>query len=164
MKKLYLILNIVGISALTGNTFAKEEKYITAQEAPGVVREAFQQAYTQAQNIKYEADKRDGKLVYEVEFNLRGKKWEAAYTPDGRLIETEEDIAVSELPPVVAQAVKAAYAHAKIEEVERVMNSDGTLTAYEIEIEDGKNELILLMDPNGKILKTEGENAEVVSD
>lgn len=160
MKKLSLILPLLGFAALSAIAFAGEEKYVAEKEVPKVVREAFHEAYPHAQDVKYESKTQDGKPVYEVEFNDQGKEREASYTPAGTLFETEEEIAVSDLPPAVAQAVTKAYPNAKVKEAEKVMRPDGTLSGYEVEIVPGKKDLELHLDPNGKILKTEAETEE----
>ncbi len=48
-----------------------------------------------------------------------------------------------------------AHPKARIEEAEKVMQPDGTVSGYEVEIKVGGKELELELDTSGKILTTE---------
>jgi uncharacterized membrane protein YkoI len=73
------------------------------------------------------------------------------------LLQKEEEIDRESLPGPVADAVKKAYSEAKIEEVEKLMKPDNTVTGYEVEIKSAGKEIELELDVNGNILKTENE-------
>ena len=152
-----LISTLLGLAVLSTGAIAGGEKKVTEQQVPKPVLEAFHKAYPQAQDLKYEKDSNAGKTVYEVEFKDQGIEREATYTADGTLLETEEDIKPDSLPASITESLKKAHPHATVEEAEKVMKPDGTVSGYEVEIKDGKKELEIHLDAAGKILKTETE-------
>ncbi len=95
-----------------------------------------------------------------MEFKEHGKEFEATYSAEGALIETEEEIKTAELPKAVMDAVKKAYPHATMKEAEKVLKPDGTVSGYEVDVADGKKKLELKLDTSGAIAKTENEEGE----
>jgi len=67
----------------------------------------------------------------------------------------EKEIDIKDLPKAVADAIKAKYPNAKLEEA-TVDDEDGK-TTFEVEIEEGQNELTISLSPEGKILEVEKE-------
>jgi len=156
MKTHSLILSAAALAVLS--TFASAtEKELTAKQVPQAVHEAFQKAHPAVKEAKYSEETADGKTLYEVAFKDGGKKFEASYSADGTLIETEEEIKTAELPAPVLDAVKKAHPHAAVHEAEKVTKADGT-TGYEVEIADGKKKLEIELDAAGTIVKTEAKN------
>ena len=152
MKKSVLIPALLGLAALSTVANAGEDKQLAGQQVPKAVMEAFQKAYPQAADVKYE---KEGKAAYEVEFKDQGVEREATYSADGTLLETEEDIQPDALPVAVTEAIKKAHPQATIKEAEKTMKADGTVSGYEVEIKDGAKKLEIHLDATGKILKTE---------
>ena len=66
--KTVLILTLLGLAVLSTGANAGEEKKLTEQQVPKPVLESFHKAYPHASDIKYEADRKGEKTVYEVEF------------------------------------------------------------------------------------------------
>ncbi len=155
-----LIPTLLGLAALSTGANAAGEKKLTEQQVPKPVLEAFHKAYPHASNLKYEADRKGEKTVYEIEFKDQGIKREATYAAEGTLLETEEQVKPNTLPPTVTEALKKAHSHGTVEEAEKVMKPDGTVSGYEVEIKDGTQELEIHLDAAGKILRTEAEKEE----
>jgi hypothetical protein len=63
---------------------------IKDSEVPPGVMAAFKAKYPQAQDVKWEADKENGKFYFEADFKDGGKEKEVLITPDGSSI-TEGD-------------------------------------------------------------------------
>jgi len=158
--KIVLIPALLGLAALSTCANAAEEKKITVQQVPKPVLEAFHKAYPQALDVKYEVEKDAGKTVYEVEFKEQGIKREATYAAEGTLLETEEDIKPDTLPAAITEALKKSHPQATVEEAEKVMKPDGSVSGYEVEIKDGKKEFEIRLDATGKIFKTGTEKKE----
>jgi hypothetical protein len=58
-------------------------------------------------------------------------------------------------PAHIVQIIRNDYPKAQLKEAEKILKPDGAISGYELEIEDGKKEVKLELDPSGKILKTE---------
>lgn len=63
---------------------------IKENEVPPGVMAAFKAKYPSAQDVKWEAEKEDGKFLFEADFKDGGKEKEVHITPDGVTI-TEGD-------------------------------------------------------------------------
>jgi uncharacterized membrane protein YkoI len=153
------IAALLGYAAFSSFALAGEEKELTQKEMPQAVLEAFQKAYPKAKDVKYSEEKAmDGKMAYEVEFKEAGKEFEAVYSAEGTLIETEQEIKTAELPDAIVQAIRKAHPQAMLKEAEKIMRPDGTVRGYEVEIADGQKRLELELDAGGAILETEVED------
>jgi hypothetical protein len=131
-------------------------KDISKKQVPQAVLDAFEKAYPNAKDMEYEEEQRNGKTYYEVEYQENKKQYDALYTPDGTLIEKEEEMALSEAPEAVIQAVKKEYPSGKLKKkAEKVMDAQGNLTSYEIEVKEGGKEWDVYTDVNGKIIRKE---------
>ena len=139
MKKLI----IVAIIAMLSTTA------LHATEVPEVVKKAFQQKFPTAKKVKWEKEKNND---FEASFILNDKEISAVYSIDGQLKETETEIAVSELPKSVIDALAKKDANAKIEEAEKIERSDNTII-YETEVKINKKKTELLFDSNGNEIK-----------
>jgi uncharacterized membrane protein YkoI len=144
-----------GLIAFSLSVSADEEKKLTEQQVPKDVKQAFQKAYPDAKDVKYKEEISDGKVFFEIEFKQKSKEFEALYTAEGILIETEEEIKITEIPAHIVQIIRNDYPKAQLKEAEKILKPDGAISGYELEIEDGKKEVKLELDPSGKILKTE---------
>ena len=131
-------------------------KDISKKQVPQPVLEAFQKAYPNARDMGYKEGQRDGKTYYEVEYRDNKKQYDVLYTADGTLIEKEEEVALSEVPEAVVQAVKQEYPNGKLKKIaKKVMDTQGNLTGYEIEVKEGGKEWDVYTDVNGKIIRKE---------
>jgi uncharacterized membrane protein YkoI len=157
MKNQYLIAAaLVTLPMVLGQANAGG-KELSKGQVPKAVIDAFEKAYPNAKSPEFETETFEGRAVYEVEYKENGKEYEALYSADGILVQTEEEIDVKSLPEPVVQAINKAYPEANIKEAEKLMKPDGTLTGYEVEIKTEGKKIELELDVNGKILKTEKE-------
>ena len=115
------------------------------KDLPAVVKKAFEQKFPNADDVEWDKEK-DGN--WEVEFEIGDEESTAVFTPDGKWLETETEIALDDLPAPVRSAVQGK----KIKEVARIQRADGS-TVYEVQV--GKKDLIY--DAQGKLLKEEKE-------
>jgi uncharacterized membrane protein YkoI len=157
MKNQYLIAAaLVTLPMVLGQANAGG-KELSKGQVPKAVIDAFEKAYPNAKSPEFETETFEGRAVYEVEYKENGKEYEALYSADGILVQTEEEIDVKSLPEPVVQAINKAYPEANIKEAEKLMKPDGTLTGYEVEIKTEGKKIELELDVNGKILRTEKE-------
>ncbi len=133
MKK-YLLSSAIGLFGLVG--------IAQAQSAPA--KSAFAKLHPQATGVKWE--KEDG--GYEASFKENGKSMSVVMDGQGKLKETETDIAVSELPAAVRDYVAKQMPGKKIKEAALITDAAG-MKKYEAEV-GGKD---LLFDMAGKPLK-----------
>jgi hypothetical protein len=62
---------------------------IVSSDVPQAVLTAFQQKYPSAQSVEWEAEKTEGRLAFEAEFKIDGKRKEAYFKPDGTFLKEE---------------------------------------------------------------------------
>lgn len=160
MKNQLSISIILGLVSFSSTAFAAEEKDVGKHQVPRAVHEAFQKAYPNAKEVKYKEEISEGKAAYEIEFKEKGKEIEALYSPEGVLIETEEEIKITELPEAIVQTIKKDYPKATLKEAEKTIQPDGKVSGYEVEIKEGGKEIELELDASGKILKSEAEEKD----
>lgn len=157
MKKQYLIATVLVTLPIIVNQTSAGGKELAKSQVPKAVIDAFEKAYPNAKPSEFETETFEGKAVYEVEYKENGKEYELLYSADGILVQKEEEIDVKSLPEPVAKAINEAYPKATVKEAEKLMKPDGTLTGYEVEIKTEGKKIELVLDVNGKILRTEKE-------
>jgi len=92
-------------------------------------------------------------VLYEVETDGQRAPRIVTYTPAGKLVETEQQIPVAELPVAVQDAVKKASPMGTVKLVE--LSKKGGGVVYEVEISEGGRGVEYKFDPSGRLLKTE---------
>jgi len=108
---------------------------------PEVVLAAFQQKFPNAQDVDWSKEKNG---EWEAEFEMPGSnEMSANFSADGRWLETETEIAYSELPAPVIAALQGK----KVKEAARIEKADGS-TVYEAEVKRKD----LIFDASGKML------------
>lgn len=140
MKKI-LIFSLAGI----GFTSVQAQKNMAASSVPTAAKDAFAKAHP---NVTGKWEKEGGN--YEVNFTNGGKTMSCVVTSKGSILETETDMAVSELPAPVTAYIAQHYKGVKVKEAATIVKADGT-TVYEAEIK-GKD---VMFDANGKVVKAQ---------
>ena len=155
MKTQYLMAMTLGTLLAVSGQANVGEKELNKNQVPKAVIAAFEKAFPKAKDVEFEQKTFQGKAAYEVEYKENGKEYEFLYSAEGALLQKEEEIDVAKLPKPVVEAIKNAYPKAKIEEAERLMKPDGTLTGYEVEIKTEGKKIELELDDGGKIMPIE---------
>ena len=157
MKSQYIMSAVlIAVPMIFGQASASE-KELKKDQVPKAVISAFEKAFPNAKELEFEEELFEGKTAYEVEYKRDGKEYEFLYSPEGVLLQKEEEVDVKTLPDPVIQAILKAHPKAKIKEAEKLIKPDGTVTGYEVEIKVAGKELELELDVSGKILETENE-------
>ena len=79
---------ILGISVLMLSSCATEFEIIN-DDVPSSVSTAFKAKYADVNDLEWEVEKSDGRLIYEAAFKVGGKRKEAEFKPDGTFIREE---------------------------------------------------------------------------
>jgi hypothetical protein len=127
---------------------AKPAKPAAAHAAlPAPILAAFQTAYPHATIKAAAREKENGKVVWEVESTDNGLGRDLLYTPDGSVLEVEEEVPSAQLPAPVTAAVKAQYPSARIVKGERVTR--GASVSYVLALAGASRKSVALT-PEGK--------------
>jgi hypothetical protein len=81
--------NVFTTAALLFLSSCTSEFRIIEADVPPLVLTAFQAKYPVAKDVEWEAEKTEGRLAFEAEFKIDGKRKEAYFSPDGRFLKEE---------------------------------------------------------------------------
>ncbi|GAB3348800.1 hypothetical protein GCM10027566_04520 [Arachidicoccus ginsenosidivorans] len=112
--------------------------------APQKVKDAFAKDHTGIMHPKWELE--DGN--FEGNWKVNGTDHSALYSPAGKFIMSEADIAVSKLPKSAIDYM-AKSAKKKVKEASKNVDADGIVT-YEADVKN----MAYVFDANGKFIKT----------
>ena len=143
MKTILLFL------ALSLTTFCSAQK-IKASAVPAAVKNKFAALYP---NVKSEKWEKEG-ANYEAEFDQNKSEISVLFDADGNLIETETEIAVSELPQATKDYCAKNFPGKKIHEASKIVSANGTVT-YEAEVDAD-----YIFDASGNFIKKETEEGD----
>ncbi len=141
---------IVTLIALTFVINISKAQKTKLSEIPKAVSESFKTNFPDVKGEVWEKEKE--KDNFEAEFKINTVEISATFNSDGKLIEREVKMNISELPETITEYIKKNYPDYKLSEASRIVNSDGVLS-YEAEIMKGKNTTDLLFDSNGSFLE-----------
>ena len=133
---------MVAVTGLTAAIFAQSVFLGPKTDVPTVVKEAFSKQFP---GVKAKWENEHG--TFEANFEKDGKEMSATFDATGTLLETETEVAVTELPTAAAEYVKTNY-KSGIKEAAKITDSKGVVT-YEAEV--GKKDLIF--DASGNFLR-----------
>ena len=96
----------------------------------------------------------NGKLTYEVETLKDGKSKDITLDVSGTVLEVEQEVAISSLPPAVSDAIAKAAHSGKIGKVESVTR-DGAIASYETTITSNGQRREVAFTPQGAPVKAD---------
>lgn len=140
-----LIITAVVISGVILNACSHQ---LSASKVPAEVKAAFAEKFPSATATWG----KENASEYEAEFNYNGKSASANFLKDGSWVETEMEIAMTELPAAVTAAVQNKYPGATISKVYKIDNAKSE-QMYEAEIKDGSKKKELVLKANGSVVK-----------
>jgi hypothetical protein len=115
--------------------------------APQAVMSAFKQAYPNATVLHVSRERRDGKIVYELETRDGTMRRDLIYDLEGHTLEIEEILPADSVPAAVRAGLERDLKGATILGAERVMRADTVL--YEVQARKAGRTQILTYDPEG---------------
>ena len=123
---------------------------LLAQAAvPVVVETAFAGRFPGAVYVEWE-DVKDG--IYEVDFEQDGKDMMTKFDADGNWVETEIEIAETNLPEAVWKAITTQFAGYSIDKVETESKPEREL-AYKVRLKRDDAEVKVTFSTEGEVLK-----------
>ncbi len=176
-----LFFGVAGCTTEDEGAEAKEEAKV---ELPSAAADAIKAAFPEAEIEEVEVEEEDGLTLYEVELEQDDMEMEVEVAPDGTIVEIETEIAQKDVPEAALQAIQAADADAKIEEIEKVeiraevkksqlapaaqlVKLDEAKIVYEAELEKDGKEGEITVAADGKVVepleweeKEKGEHEE----
>ena len=124
---------------------AQEQKTINV---PAKVKTEFAKLYPNVKDVQWEME--DGK--YEGKFNYNNQSMSVQITPEGKLVQKETYLKISELPKAVQDYLAKNYAGTDFEKASKKTDAKGVLF-YQAETKDKT----LLFDAKGNFIKEEKE-------
>ena len=100
---------------------------------PVSVTKAFESKFKTSTNVKWG---KEGKTEWEATFSFEGNRLSANFAEDGKWLETEKQIKITDLPKLVGEAINSQYPGWTIIEADRTETAKhGTI--YEADLKKG---------------------------
>jgi len=134
-----------------------------ARRLPPKAAKAVKKAFPNAKIVDTELENENGVKLYEVTVVDDDRRFEVTVSPQGTLVEIENDVPVKDLPGPVVKTVAKHAKGGRITEAEKVearavvkagklVKLDKPRTFYEIEVRKGGKELEINVLPDGTLL------------
>jgi hypothetical protein len=153
-----LAIIMVAAFAVCGTAQSKDE---AKTDIPEAILKAFQGQYPDAKITGFEKEADDSTTVFEIECTDGDTEKNVVLSAEGKIIQVEQEIAVTSLPESCTKAVMSAFKGAKIEEAEMI--SRDSVVEYEVVLVVGEKEIEALISADGTIVES-GEIADVDED
>jgi uncharacterized membrane protein YkoI len=143
MKRMLIVvaIGLVGLGAA--------DKKIQMKDLPQPVQKAVQQEEAKgAKIVGLASEVEAGKTMYEVETTVNGHTRDLLFDASGKLVETEEETPISEVPGAVKAALEARGKVLKVETLTK-----GSIVTYEAQVEKNGKKSEVEVDANGKTPK-----------
>ena len=142
----------IGVATLMMTSVLKaEEKTIKRSDLPTSVEKTVAEQTTGATVKGFTKEVENGKTVYEVELTVNGHGKDIAMDAQGNIIEIEEEVDITTLPPAVKEGLTKAAGKGTISKVES-LTKKGKLVAYEAVVKTGSKNSEIQVGPDGKKL------------
>ncbi len=152
MKITSLSAVAVAAAALTIVVAASaHEKSIKLKDLPEAVRKTALEQSKGGRIIGLSVDVEDGKTVYEAELKLGARRLDVSIDQAGALLESEERVALAELPAPVKAGLEKAAGKGKITMVEAI-SKNGAVAEYEAQVRAGARRFDVKVAPDGGAL------------
>lgn len=137
MKKSVMMIALIMFSFAS---FAQKTK---EQNVPQVIKNALHEKFPNAKEVKWDKEESN----YEASFKNNKVDNSILFNANGKIIETEIAITVSQLPKKALQYLNANFKNQKVKEAAKIITAKGNLI-YEAEIKDKD----LFFDENGNFI------------
>ena len=147
-RAVQLLVSIV--VAITIPVLAREKKIQRADLPPAVEKTVA--AQSQGAEIKgFSTEKENGQTLYEVDLIVDGHSKDVSMSPEGAVVEVEEQVTLEALPPAVQAGLRARAGKGKIVKIES-LTKRGTLIAFEAQVVAHGRKSEVQVGPDGKPL------------
>jgi hypothetical protein len=130
------------------------EMSIPRAALPAAVQKTANEQSTGAVIKRYVKDNENGQLEYEVEMMINGHSKDVSIARDGRLLEIEEQVAMSDLPLAVQEGLKNKAGKGSISKIESITKKE-RVVAYEAQVRTNGRHSEIQVGPDGKALDHE---------
>jgi uncharacterized membrane protein YkoI len=124
------------------------EKKIKLEDAPPAVQQAIKDATKDATLVGVETDVENGKTEYEAETKVNGHGKDITFDESGKLLATEEEVALDSIPAAAKAAIEKQAGGAKIKKVEKITKGDNSVV-YEAAVSKNGKKSEVLVNPDG---------------
>lgn len=154
MRWSLLLVVCVTHTLVFSHAFADDEK-VPLDKVPSPVIDAVKKRFPKSEIVGAEKETENGKVTYEINLKDNGQNIDVILSAEGSIQTIEKEIAVKDLPKVVAEALAAKYPKAickKYEEVYKVKDGKEALEYYEVLLDtENKKDIEVEITPDGKI-------------
>ena len=144
----YVILVMVTLSfgpVSCGDDDNGANKEIGANEVPSVVKNTFHKQFPNSTDVDWETFGNG----YEVDFEVDAIDHTAMIAVEGNMVKYRFDIGAPALPEAVTAKIVADYENRSVDGSEILKIGDNTY--YQVELDDGPNDLRLVFNENGEV-------------
>jgi hypothetical protein len=120
VKRALPVASFAALACLVAAQLSAQEA-VDADKLPPKVAQAVKSRFPGATIVKATKEMEDGHVVYDIEMIRSGKKHEMDCREDGTIVDIQNEIPASDLPPAAQNAIKAKYPGSKIKEVGEIL-------------------------------------------
>ena len=131
----------------------EKEPILKMSQVPPKVQQTIKTYATEAEIKKITKGDVDGTMAYEFEIEKGGRKSEVSITPDGKVLSTEEEVPLSEVPEAARKVINARAAGGKVVSTEKAFENGKT--SFGAVIEKGGKQSEISVTADGKIVGSE---------
>jgi hypothetical protein len=129
-----------------------KEQRVKMKDLPQAVQKTVKEQSQGATIRGFAKEVENGKTYYEVELKVNGHNKDILMDPAGAVVEIEEEVVLSALPPAVREGIAKHVGKGKIRNVESV-TKNGAVVAYEAHVKTGKKSSEVKVGPDGQLIK-----------
>lgn len=127
------------------------ERRVKMKDLPQAVQKTVQEQ-SQGATIKgFSKEIEHGQTYYEAEMKVNGHGKDVLIDPSGAVVEIEEEVALSALPPDVKAGIEQQAGKGKVLKVESI-TKDNTIVMYEAVIRKAGKKSEIKVGPDGKLM------------
>jgi hypothetical protein len=145
------VAGAVVLALLLAMGASAQEKKIKKSDLPAAVQKTADEQSKGATVKGYSTEVEDGKTLYEVELSVNGHSKDVSMSPEGAVVEVEEEVALDSLPAEVRDGLKKKAGAGKITKVES-LTKQGKLVAYEAQVRTNGKKSEVQVGPKGETL------------
>ncbi len=152
----WLSASLVGFCLVGFTLLSLAADKIDLDKVPEKIMSAVKARFPKAELKSVEKELEDGKVVFDVELKVNGRKYEMDILEDGTVAEIEKEVDIKDFPAAGVKAIEAKYPKATIKEimeVNPVKDKKETPDHYEVTLAlaDGKSKEVIVSLDGAKV-------------
>ena len=147
-------------AGLTSSLAVQADQPLKRSQVPKAVIEALQQKYPAAKTLGFQKEVENGKTQYEANLKNGAERVDVSFSPEGKVVSEETEIAAAAVPAAVKQGLAASrYSTWKVNKAERVItNEDRHHPSIELDVQSGRQRAEVAFDAAGKLVNEERQS------